>query len=265
MSVIDNARRIRIARGEDIRRCAAFFRDTVSALCGLKIAATHNIARNATPVDRDGKVLAVAVFGWGGNGREWWRTDGLALNSPIPMACRYESEPFWINATGIYARHDNKFLEQIDLSKFEERARTHAAIVVPVHLPFGQVGAVSYNPTNTSELDLAEKFAAHGEELGLYAQTFVRSYINVTERTPVLPIRSKLTKREVECLRWAALGKTDHEISMILERSRATVRFHIRNATQKLDAVNKSQAVFKATQLGYLSFRKAKRRNGNVG
>lgn len=52
---------------------------------------------------------------------------------------------------------------------------------------------------------------------------------------------------------------------MILERSRATVRFHIRNATQKLDAVNKSQAVFKATQLGYLSAKKANRRNYNFG
>jgi DNA-binding CsgD family transcriptional regulator len=52
------------------------------------------------------------------------------------------------------------------------------------------------------------------------------------------------------------LGKTDHEISLILERSRATVRFHIHNATTKLDAVNKSQAVFKATQLGYISIKR---------
>jgi DNA-binding CsgD family transcriptional regulator len=57
----------------------------------------------------------------------------------------------------------------------------------------------------------------------------------------------------VECLRWAAMGKTDIEISMIIKRSRATVRFHIHNASMKLDAVNRSQAVFKATQLGYIS------------
>ena len=37
-----------------------------------------------------------------------------------------------------------------------------------------------------------------------------------------------------------------------MARSRATVRFHIHNAATKLDAVNRSQTVFKAAQLGYI-------------
>jgi len=40
---------------------------------------------------------------------------------------------------------------------------------------------------------------------------------------------------------------------MIMSRSRATVRFHIHNASVKLDAVNRSQTVFKAAHLGYIS------------
>ena len=62
----------------------------------------------------------------------------------------------------------------------------------------------------------------------------------------------RLSKREIECLRWAAVGKTDGEIATILSRSCATIRFHIHNAAQKLNAVNRSQAVFKAGQLGFL-------------
>ena len=54
----------------------------------------------------------------------------------------------------------------------------------------------------------------------------------------------------------AAIGKTDLEISMIIGRSRATVRFHIHNASIKLDAVNRSQTVFKAAQLGYISLQR---------
>ncbi len=69
-----------------------------------------------------------------------------------------------------------------------------------------------------------------------------------------MPVRSSLSRHEVECLRWAAIGKTDVEIGMILSRSRATVRFHIHNAATKLDAVNRSQTLFKATQLGYIGF-----------
>ncbi|MDD1451359.1 helix-turn-helix transcriptional regulator [Sphingomonas sp. H160509] len=61
-----------------------------------------------------------------------------------------------------------------------------------------------------------------------------------------------LTKREVECLRWAGAGKTNDDIAIILGLKRTTIRFHIRSAAQKLDAVNRDQALFKAAQLGFL-------------
>jgi DNA-binding CsgD family transcriptional regulator len=253
MLSVENIKKIRITSSDDIEICAKNFNDIITKLCGLRVAASQNIARNVTLRDKHGRLLATKVFGWTGEKSEWWNTEGLALNSPIPMACRYESEPFWINAEGIHTRHPNLFLDAIDLSRFEKRALTHAAIVVPVHLPFGQIGAVSYNPLLESETDLTDKYKRFSDELAIYARTFIRSYVNVSDRTPLLPAKSKLSKREVECLKWAALGKTDYEISLIIDRSRATVRFHIHNSTQKLDAVNKSQAVYKASQLGYLS------------
>jgi DNA-binding CsgD family transcriptional regulator len=68
-----------------------------------------------------------------------------------------------------------------------------------------------------------------------------------------IPSDCRLSKREVECLRWAAIGKTDKEISLILALSHATVRYHIQRAGEKLNAVNRSQTGFKAAQLGYIS------------
>jgi DNA-binding CsgD family transcriptional regulator len=88
--------------------------------------------------------------------------------------------------------------------------------------------------------------------LGLLTRTFVASYTRAMCRQERVPVGPMLSKREVACLRWAAVGKTDYEISQILLRSRATVRFHIHNASVKLDAVNRSQTLFKATQLGYI-------------
>ena len=55
-----------------------------------------------------------------------------------------------------------------------------------------------------------------------------------------------------EVYRMITSGKTDKEISLILALSHATVRYHIQRAGEKLNAVNRSQAVFKAGQLGYL-------------
>lgn len=88
----------------------------------------------------------------------------------------------------------------------------------------------------------------------LLTHRFIAGCVKALRTRQWLPVDCQLTKREVECLRWASIGKTDKEISMILGRSHATVRFHIQNAGEKLDAVNRSQTIFKAAQLGYLGY-----------
>ncbi len=55
-----------------------------------------------------------------------------------------------------------------------------------------------------------------------------------------------LTERELECLRWAADGKTAWETGMVLNVSERTVNFHMANAQKKLMASNKIQAVARA-------------------
>ena len=42
---------------------------------------------------------------------------------------------------GIYTQQRNSQLAALDLADFFDRAMTTAAIVVPVHLPYGQIGA----------------------------------------------------------------------------------------------------------------------------
>lgn len=61
------------------------------------------------------------------------------------------------------------------------------------------------------------------------------------------PPRSRLlTAREVECLRWVALGKTDEEIGVILSIRARTARFHVENAKRKLGVATRVQAVAQA-------------------
>lgn len=243
---------VRIIGPEDIHRAAEALH-ALSLEIGMRVAPAHDIADKRTPIDAEGNVLARDVFGWPADTKVWWRNSRIALDSPITSACRFESEPFWVNAQGFRTRQPNRYLTDIDLTNFEQRAMTRAAIVVPVHLPFGQIGAVSYNPLDPELTELDALFQAHSDALGVYARTFIASYVHAMGSVQALPPGSRLSKREVECLRWAAIGKTDLEISMIMSRSRATVRFHIHNASMKLNAVNRSQTVFKAAQLGYIS------------
>jgi LuxR family quorum-sensing system transcriptional regulator CciR len=55
--------------------------------------------------------------------------------------------------------------------------------------------------------------------------------------------QSLLTRRELECLTWAARGKTTSEIAEQLHRSAETVEFHLSNAMVKLHARNRAHAV----------------------
>jgi len=247
-----NLNEVRITKPQDVVPAAERFRAIVNDMIGFRVGVCHNIAVKKPMVDMDGNILATSVFGFNDESDRWWRTPGLALDSPLPTACRYESEPFWCNAEGFHTSIPNPLLNAIDLTNFERRGLTKAAIVVPVHLPFGQIGAASFCSPDKTTVDLSREFAAYGDTLGLLTRTFVAGYVRVMCNPERLPVGAILSKREVECLRWAAVGKTDFEISLIMSRSRATVRFHIHNASMKLDAVNRSQTLFKAAQLGYI-------------
>lgn len=242
---------VRITEAAGIRRAAEALRDAAEAIAGLHVAVTHNIASPVPMKDAEGAILASEVFGATGEA-EWWRFPQLGLTSPLAMACRFESEPFWCNAEGIRTRSPNLLLAGLDLSNFRERALTSAAIVVPIHLPFGEIAAASFLSSDPAVDDLSEPFDRHAEALALLARIFVAGYVKVTERRSASVAAVTLSKREVECLRWAAAGKTNDEIAIILGLKRTTIRFHIRAAAVKLDAVNRDQALFKAAQLGFL-------------
>ncbi|PKA41438.1 LuxR C-terminal-related transcriptional regulator [Rhizobium sullae] len=55
-----------------------------------------------------------------------------------------------------------------------------------------------------------------------------------------------LTRREIECLRWSAAGKSSDEIAIILDLSSHTVVGYLKGAMRKLDSVNRMQAVARA-------------------
>lgn len=69
-------------------------------------------------------------------------------------------------------------------------------------------------------------------------QTFIRiSNLNKADS------KHNITSREKEILIWLKEGKSTWEISVILNISQNTVKFHIKNILNKLQAVNRSQAI----------------------
>jgi DNA-binding NarL/FixJ family response regulator len=70
----------------------------------------------------------------------------------------------------------------------------------------------------------------------------------LAEHTP----RVGLTAREVEVLRLMADGKSNAEIAEVLGRAEGTMKIHVHNILQKLDATDRTQAVTIALRRGIL-------------
>ena len=219
----------------------------------FRIAASADISSKAHMVDADGEILNKEVFGWVAEGERWWEDTRLALSSPLPRACRYESEPMWCNAEGFHGHWKNEYLDEIDLKDYyNQTTGAHCGILIPVHLPFGQIAAVSFSPIDYSITDLSEPYRLYSDFLGIVTARFITGYVLAMREKHRMPANCILSKREAECLHWAAIGKTDKEISMILSLSHATIRYHVNRAGTKLNSVNRGQTIFKAGQLGYL-------------
>jgi DNA-binding CsgD family transcriptional regulator len=61
---------------------------------------------------------------------------------------------------------------------------------------------------------------------------------------------SALTPREMEVLGRVSQGLQNKQIAYLLGMSESTVKVHVRNIMKKLDVRNRTQAAFRATELG---------------
>jgi DNA-binding CsgD family transcriptional regulator len=243
--------RVSIAEKADIAAAAAALGHAAHGL-GLRLMVWHDLATLEPMRDAEGAVLNAAVLGWSAQELAPWHCRDRMLASPLLRACRVESAPFWANRNGIRTRWRNRVIEQIGLEEFEKQAGLRAAIVIPVHLPFGQVGGAILTSLDPLADDLADPLARCIETLAPALERFIRGYVMVSRDERYLPDDSLLTSREIECLNWIAHGKTDFEIGIILGCSHAGVRYHVTRACAKLGAVNRAQSVFRAAQLGLL-------------
>jgi DNA-binding CsgD family transcriptional regulator len=245
---------VSIVTPDDIRPAAEFLNMFCHSI-GIRTGLCANIASTRPMRDADGNDLNKSVFGWADEFNSWVQIKDLALYCPIPRACRYESEPFWCDSDGFHGHSSTGFLELIDLSNYIASVRKtyFSTIIVPVHLPFGQVSANSFDVVEPTRERTIKIFEEYGYILGALTRRIISDYVSLEWRKKHIMPNCALSRREAECIKWAAAGKTDDEIAEILQLSRSTVRYHINHASVKLDAVNRTQTVYKATQLGYVS------------
>lgn len=199
----------------------------------------------------DGRALT-SVLGWGRELVDQWLQQRLHLVSPIAAVCRMSTQPFaWDAQTVAEAISRGPGGTDIRWPLTPEDG-FFGGITVPIHMPRARTGSVSWY-SRDSDVDVFTVLTVHGDVLRLAAQRFMDLvYTARAERESSRDAPLELSERELECLSWAALGRTDAEIGSVIYRSPATARFHIDNAVRKLGARNRTQAVAIAAQRGLI-------------
>ncbi len=107
-----------------------------------------------------------------------------------------------------------------------------------------------------ARLDLPDQALSGLHMLGIYADLAVQ---DLALRAPAPARRRALppgsphcSPREIECIKWAAAGKTGWETSEILSLSHRTVESYLNTAAQKLGATNRAHLVAQALRQGII-------------
>lgn len=119
-------------------------------------------------------------------------------------------------------------------------------VSVAVSTPRGFKAGVSFSARKL-RLTKPERAALHF--VAVYAESRARALRGGEALPTPAPL---LSPRELECLKWAAEGRTAWEISVILSLSHRTVEQYLASAAAALGAVNRVQAVAEAMRRGIL-------------
>ncbi len=115
----------------------------------------------------------------------------------------------------------------------------------------GRISMLMLNQSVFGSGNLDELAMNHMAEFHLASRYFVEG-LSIREMSQEHST-VKLSRRERDCLQWAALGRSTKEIADIMHLTDHTVDEYFASARRKLRATNRSQAVVRAYWLGMIA------------
>lgn len=223
----------------------------VGQQAGLPYIATSADVSDPSPMrDEDGTPYAESLFHWFDPDFHYWDDRTFALRSGFVQAARICAEPIYFDGARLASWRRNAALDAFNDTAEYDLYGVSNAIICPCYMPYGVLGVIVW-ATNESIEDIESTFRKYAGEMHLLTLKFLCAHREIDTHV-ALPEMVDLTRREIQCLKWAAIGKTDSEIATIMGKAIPTIRFHLTNASQKLGVTGRAQAVRVATSLGYI-------------
>lgn len=170
---------------------------------------------------------------------EWylsWRDERFILHDPIARFALKCTRPFTWRTAYEYGSKYGKFI--LDKSRDFGFAD---GLAVPIHTMDGPPGIVSLG---AEKVELSPRAQACVE----LAARHCYSRLEALHHPLPVELAVKLSKRETETLHYAAAGKTNWEIGMILGIAEETARQYVKSAAKKLNCSNRTHTVSMAIQ-----------------
>jgi len=178
---------------------------------------------------------------------------GYAADDPVHLASRRTNAGFGWCELGSLIRLERRHRRILARSG---RHGIGPGLTVPANVPGEPSASCSFAVRAGLEVPPARLHCA--ELVGAHALRAARRLRPLEERPP----RPRLSRREVQCLRLVALGKTDWEIATILGLRPETARQYVKRARAAYDAVSRSQLVAYGLRDAWISFEDAIPPNG---
>jgi len=165
--------------------------------------------------------------------------DFIEADEVIKQYCLTEGKP---------TNYQNILAAANGFEKFEQKAifpQEQHQLIVPIKGLASELSCLVFSMPKAS--------VTHSllEKLGWY-WLLLSSFIYAKYKNLITKNQSNITARELECIKWAADGKTSWEISRILSISQRTVDFHLANCISKTNSSNRQQAIVKYVLNGHL-------------
>jgi LuxR family quorum-sensing system transcriptional regulator CciR len=175
-------------------------------------------------------------------------SNALYRHDPVHRASRRASRAFEWSELGRLTNLGRREKAVLERSR---RFGLGDGMTVPVNVPGEPGGSCSFAVRRGAELPRQRLQCA--ELIGFHAFAEARRLLGA--RSMSSP--PHLSRRELQCLRLAAAGKTDLEISLILGISGETARQYVKRARAAYDVVSRTQLVVLGLRDDWISFDEA--------
>lgn len=137
-----------------------------------------------------------------------------------------------------------------------EEACSHgirSGVTLPIHGPNREFGLLCFVSDTSPDGRFRQDAVRNIPKLSCFRDFIFETALQFIKPAFPLEETATLTRRELECLKWCAAGKSSWDIAQILNCSEAAVRFHFANIRRKFGTSTCRHAVAKAIRMGIIN------------